>query len=94
MSDFACKIFWTAAVYLGKTPHAYGNQKNRTDWHAETTLLFEVAMNRILAHYLCLNVLKRRNRDDAEGETAIDRAWNTNGRLRPEHRILETVAGA
>jgi hypothetical protein len=39
-------------------------------------------------------MLKRRNENDAKGETTIDRAGNPNGRLRPEHDILEAVAAA
>ena len=38
-------------------------------------------------------MLKKESRDDAKGETTIDRARNTNRRLRPEHDILEAVPG-
>ena len=57
-------------------------------------ILFLVAKSRILRFLLCSNVLKKGEQHDAIGETTIDRIRNTNARLRPEHRVLETVAGA
>ena len=62
-----------------------GVKKTGLAWLHGEFLLFEFATSRILGHSLCLNVLKRRNENDAKGETTIDRAGNTNGRLRPEH---------
>ena len=35
--------------------------KNRTNLISQVIFIFEVATSRILGHYLCLNVLKRRN---------------------------------